>query len=140
VIRPAVALGLCLLGVAAPAALAQSPSQTGYGETPLLPQIHVKAAITGSSDMTPAAQPSAAVAGAVEASQVAAQPRVAVAGAVDSGGPVANALVAPVDPVQANGHSLPFTGLDLGLVALVAVLLLAAGVGLRRATAPRSTS
>ncbi|MDX6666547.1 MAG: hypothetical protein QOG68_2753 [Solirubrobacteraceae bacterium] len=43
-----------------------------------------------------------------------------------------NASVTATKPVS--GSSLPFTGLDLGVVALLAVGLLGLGVGLRRVT------
>jgi hypothetical protein len=41
---------------------------------------------------------------------------------------------AQVDAATASGGQLPFTGLDLGFVALAGVLLIAAGFGLQRAT------
>jgi hypothetical protein len=44
--------------------------------------------------------------------------------------------VTPVTPA-ANTDKLPFTGMDVGVIALVALALVAAGVGLRRATATR---
>ena len=41
---------------------------------------------------------------------------------------------AQVDAATASGGQLPFTGLDLGFVALAGVLLIVAGFGLQRAT------
>ena len=41
---------------------------------------------------------------------------------------------AQVDAASASGGQLPFTGLDLGFVALAGVLLIVAGFGLQRAT------
>lgn len=54
--------------------------------------------------------------------------------------PVAEAAVTPVEATSASG-SLPFTGLDVGILALVAVALAGTGLLLRRLTAfgdPRS--
>ena len=45
----------------------------------------------------------------------------------------------PAPPVQDEG-SLPFTGLDLGIVALMGVVLLGTGVVLRRSTRRRPTA
>src|SRR4051794_39920420 len=46
--------------------------------------------------------------------------------------------VATVTPTQSTGSSLPFTGLDIGLVAGAAVLLLGLGFALRRGTRTES--
>lgn len=108
--RKTIALCLCVLGLATPAALAQTPSQTGYGETPVLPPPQ-----SGAAGESNAFAPAAPAAGAKVTS--------ASTGAADS-----------------NTGSLPFTGMDIGVIALMAALLLGAGVGLRRATASRSTS
>jgi hypothetical protein len=37
-------------------------------------------------------------------------------------------------PSNSDGGTLPFTGLDLGVIALAGVLLIVAGLGLHRAT------
>jgi hypothetical protein len=101
-IRMSVVCCAALLAVGAPAAVAQTPSQSGYGEAQVLPQ-------ATASSSSPAAVRAAATA-----------PAAAPAGAVD-----------------ANAAQLPFTGLDAGVVALVAALLLGAGFALRRHTTPR---
>ena len=46
--------------------------------------------------------------------------------------------VATVTPTESTGSSLPFTGLDIGLVAGAAVLLLGLGFALRRGTRTES--
>ena len=46
--------------------------------------------------------------------------------------------VASVTPPQSTGSSLPFTGLDIGLVAGAAILLLGLGFALRRGTRTES--
>jgi len=46
--------------------------------------------------------------------------------------------VATVTPTKSTGSSLPFTGLDIGLVAGAAVLLLGLGFALRRGTRTES--
>ena len=82
-----------MLGLAVPVAGAQTPSQSGYGETQVLP-----------ASSTPSAGAPADKSGSVAANST---------------------------------SSLPFTGLEVGLVALAALALLAVGVGLRRATSTR---
>jgi hypothetical protein len=136
-ITKTIALCLCVLGLAAPAALAQSPSQNGYGETQVLPQTPPsQSGVAGSSveSQAPAA-----------GSSVKSQPDVAGAG-VKSQPSVAGAKVAPAAPARSvnvaaahSGGGLPFTGLDVGAVVLAALALLAVGLGLRRATTTRST-
>jgi hypothetical protein len=63
----------------------------------------------------------------------------------DSGTPTATTAVTPTavetEAVQSSGSTLPFTGLDVGILALVAAALVGAGLVLRRMTAtevPRS--
>ena len=97
-IRKTIALCLCVVGLGAPVALAQSPSKGGYGETAALP---------------PAQQ--------------------------DQNRGVANYVDRAANtPVNANAASMPFTGMDVGVMALFAIALLGAGFGLRRITSSRS--
>lgn len=49
-----------------------------------------------------------------------------------------NGPTAPTQTVSSSGGSLPFTGLDLGLLALGGVTLVGVGVGLRRVARPLS--
>jgi len=57
-----------------------------------------------------------------------------IVGTVDSGnGPSAPT---PQQVVSSNEGSLPFTGLDIGLLALGGVVLVGVGVGLRRVARP----
>jgi hypothetical protein len=136
-ITKTIALCLSVLGLAAPAALAQSPSQNGYGETQVLPQNPTsQSGVAGSGVKSPSG---------VAGSSIKSQSGVAGAGVKSHTG-VAGANVANAAPARsvnvAAGHSgggLPFTGLDVGAVVLAALLLLAVGVGLRRATTSRST-
>jgi len=58
-----------------------------------------------------------------------------VLGAVDSGGGNGQP---PAQVAETSGGSLPFTGLDVGLLALGGVLLVGVGVGLRRVSRPLS--
>lgn len=57
-----------------------------------------------------------------------------VVGTVDSG----NGPTAPTQTVSSSDGSLPFTGLDVGLLALGGVALVGVGVGLRRFARPLS--
>lgn len=100
-IRTTIAICLCVLGLGAPAALAQSPSSAGYGETPNVPS----------------------------------------RGAIHQDRGVANYVERNAGtPVHADAGKLPFTGMDVGVLALFAVALLGVGVGLRRSTNSRSAS
>jgi hypothetical protein len=61
-----------------------------------------------------------------------------IVGTVDSGnGPSASTPQQQVQ-VAGNNGSLPFTGLDIGLLALGGVVLVGVGVGLRRFARPLS--
>jgi hypothetical protein len=82
-IRKTIAICLCVLGLTAPVAFAQTPSQSGYGETQRIPQ-----------------PPTA------------------------------------VKP-PAKSDKLPFTGMDVGVIVLAALVLVGSGVALRRMTASR---
>jgi hypothetical protein len=121
----ACALALCLPACAAPAAaLAQSPSQSGYGETPLVaPPRSAVAAVNGNDG---SGRPVASGTGSPGASGASA------AGAGAAAGPAAAAD--PSATLDAGSGNLPFTGMDLGVIALAAAALLAAGAGLRRVT------
>jgi hypothetical protein len=122
--RLGVAVALCLLGGAPPAALAQSPSQAGYGETPVvaLPRSTVdpnagsgRLASADVSGLTPArGSPSETTA--------------------PSAAPALAPAASNADGFGASAERLPFTGLDLAVITLIAVALLACGVGLRRTT------
>ena len=61
-----------------------------------------------------------------------------VQGASSTTIPTKTPAVATVTPTQSTGSSLPFTGLDIGLVAGAAVLLLGLGFALRRGTRTES--
>jgi hypothetical protein len=82
-IRTTIAICLCVLGLTAPVALAQTPSQTGYSETQRIPQPPTTATPPAKTD------------------------------------------------------KLPFTGMDVGVIVLAALVLVGAGVALRRMTASR---
>jgi len=107
-----IALSLCVLGLAVPVAGAQAPSQTGYGETHVLPEPP-----TG-SDITPTQE----------------------LGEPPTSSDITPTQQAGASPADQGSGSLPFTGLDVGIVVLAALILLAVGVGLRRTTAKRSAS
>jgi hypothetical protein len=57
-----------------------------------------------------------------------------VQGATATQVPTQAPAVATTTPAQSTGSSLPFTGLDIGLVAGAAILLLGLGFALRRGT------
>ena len=57
-----------------------------------------------------------------------------IVGTVDSG----NGPSAPTQVVSTSDNSLPFTGLDIGLLALGGVMLVGVGMGLRRFARPLS--
>jgi hypothetical protein len=68
-----------------------------------------------------------------------------IMGAVSEGGPgggnggeTTSSAPAQVQVASADSGSLPFTGLDLGLLALGGVVLVGVGVGLRRFARPLS--
>jgi len=107
-------VSLCALVLSAAPASAQTPSQAGYGETPLLVARPLAAtAATGGSGT-----------------------RLAVAGESGAARTQERGAVAPrAGVLDSSGGRLPFTGMDLGIIALVAVVLLGSGFGLRRATA-----
>jgi hypothetical protein len=152
--RIGLALAVCLLACAPPSAPAQSPSQLGYGETPVVAPAQPVATLRPSAA---ALQPAAAV---PRSGVAAPHGHAGNAGNAGSGPPVASGIApagrrtdtdaaalaavaapaaaaaapAPSATLDANGGRLPFTGMDLGAIALAALVLLAAGVGLRRAT------
>jgi hypothetical protein len=99
-----IAVSLAVLGLSAAPALATDPAQDGYNAMPI--------AVPPSQSQSPQ----------VEGASVTNSPAAASA-------PVA----ATTRPTSA-GSSLPFTGLDVGIVAAVAVLLLGLGFALRRGT------
>lgn len=126
-IRRTAALCLCLLGFATPTAFAQAPSQAGYGETHVLPD---------TSNSTP---PSASGNAGSTAPDVAANTGSGAPNAArNTGAPSPNA--AATVPLATRGDRLPFTGMDIAAIVLAGLVLLAAGVGLRKATASRSAS
>ena len=60
-------------------------------------------------------------------------------GSVQSGlGPVSNTPPPPPPAVASSGDVLPFTGLDLGLMVVAALVLVALGLGLRRVSRTRA--
>jgi hypothetical protein len=61
-----------------------------------------------------------------------------VQGATATTVPQTQAAVATPTPPKSTGSSLPFTGLDIGLVAGAAILLLGLGFALRRGTRTES--
>jgi hypothetical protein len=61
-----------------------------------------------------------------------------IVGSVDSGNGPSAPAPQQVAQVSSNESSLPFTGLDIGLLALGGVALVGVGVGLRRVARPLS--
>jgi hypothetical protein len=59
-----------------------------------------------------------------------------ILGAVNSGGGGNGSPPAPAQVQTASGGSLPFTGLDIGLLALGGSALVGVGIGLRRIARP----
>ena len=106
--RRVLAAAVCWVAVGAvavPAAGAQSPSRAGYDETQVL--------------------------GSVEERGAPAPERGAVAGRrTGEGAPVA---VAARSQSENRGRELPFTGLDVGVVAGLGAILVLTGLALRRA-------
>lgn len=92
-------------------ASAQTPSERGYDET---------LGVIGQVD-TPAEPPAAPTESAPSQS-------------APSQAAAPEAAPAAAQPVQAESGSLPFTGLDIGIVALMGVALLGTGYALRRTT------
>ena len=109
--RRVLVAGLCWVAmgtVAVPAAGAQSPSRSGYDETQVLGSVEERAAAP-----TPA------------------QERGAVAGRTrNEGAPVA---VAARSRSEDKGGELPFTGLDVGVLAGLGAILALTGLAIRRA-------
>ncbi|MCW2968316.1 MAG: hypothetical protein JWM71_2088 [Solirubrobacteraceae bacterium] len=141
--RRAITSALLIASLAAPtAAFADSPSQGGYNSTSIVVPPGGSCSDTGSSQggMTQSGSTgNAGNCGSVEGAS-ATSPASAVKGASATSPAVAAAPapVAQVTPTRAassGGGTLPFTGLDLGLVAALAVGLLGLGFALRRSTA-----
>jgi pyruvate/2-oxoglutarate dehydrogenase complex dihydrolipoamide acyltransferase (E2) component len=127
-----VALALSVLAVAAPGASAQSPSQAGYGETPV---VALPRSAAARADVDPnAGSGRLAAADATGRTPTHGAPPVAAAAAAAAAQSFAPAAAPGADGFGASGERLPFTGMDLAVIALIAVALLACGVGLRRAT------
>lgn len=134
--RLAVLLGLtavALLVVASPAE-SQGPIASGYGEAPGIvvppPSNPRGPGSTTGAGLTATNPPARLTASAVDAARD--------HGAVGSGKPTIDP--APTRELRAGpagvGAKLPFTGADLGVVALCALVLLLSGTVLRRASRP----
>lgn len=123
--RRAIAIGLSVtFAVAAGPALAQTPSEGGYSSTPIVVP-------PGPTDTdTDAGEVAGATATVVGASTGGNQ---GVAGTSAGAAGLPAAAVTPTESVDSG--SLPFTGLDLGLMVVLAAGLLGLGVALRRASA-----
>jgi hypothetical protein len=98
-----------VLAFAATPALAQEPTDRGYDET---------LGVIGQVD-TPTT------------------PKSESAPSQGETAPAAEATPTPAQPVQEESGNLPFTGLDIGIVALMGLVLLGVGVALRRSTTAR---
>ena len=123
------AVAIVSVTLAAPVASAQTPAKSGYDETGVLPQL------PAGNDVVP--PPQGGVLDVVEqgnAGDKLPSGRAPSVNAVPSPGsgnaaaPVRRELGAPT--VKAG--TLPFTGLDVGIVALLGMLLVGTGFALRR--------
>jgi hypothetical protein len=122
-----IALCLCLLGFAAPAAFAQNATTSGYGEaTGVLPAPPAPPA----APAAPAAP--APTSGSSNVSPSGTSP--ATAASQPAASAPATPAQAPAAAVSTNGDRLPFTGMDIAVFLLVGLVLVGAGVGLRRLT------
>ena len=101
-----------VLAFAATPALAQEPTDRGYDET---------LGVIGQVD-TPSTPP--------QSESAPSQGSTAPAAAEE-------ATPTPAQPVQEASGNLPFTGLDIGIVALMGLVLLGVGVALRHTTTAR---
>lgn len=110
------------LAAAPTIAVAETPSQGGYSATPIIVP-------PGSNQSPPGAIE-------VKGETVSSAPG-SVAGATSSGGGTAPAVASASPSASAPGGSLPFTGLDLGMIVLLAAGLLGLGLFLRRASRPQ---
>lgn len=133
---------LVLFALMSAQAFAQSPSVNAYGgEAAVLAQ----PAAGADASVTPAAAaPNSAVAGATANDNgVAGANDNGVAGARTSGSYPSGAGASPSGPSapQTLGSgSLPFTGMDIGLLVMGGVLLLGVGIVVRRFSALRDTA
>ena len=108
-------LSIIAMSVVTAPAVAASPTANGYDETGAAEVLGAGPEVLGATAVRPADDDAAAP--------------VAQAASPESA-PVA--VAAPTATREADSGSLPFTGLDLGIIALGAVALLAAGFALRR--------
>lgn len=118
------AVAVFALALVAPVASAQSPATTGYDETGVLPQIPQK------GDVIP--PPPGGTLGANTDDGV----REATPG-TPADTPVTERRETGAPPVKAG--TLPFTGLDVGIVALLGLLLVGTGFALRRTRPARAS-
>lgn len=129
--RRAISLAIATVALTPGAALAQSTAQGGYSPTPIaVPEGGGGGpAVLGVTEDGDGGGP--AVLGVTESGEGATSPTggsgnptSGTAGVTASAGPAAGL----------SGTSLPFTGLDVGIIAALAVGLVGLGFGLRRAT------
>lgn len=121
-----IAISCAVLGAAATPSFAADPAQDGYNTMPIqsVPPASGQGGeqegqgVAGANSTDSGSGPAGAPAGS------------GVAGASGSSAPVATASA----PVSASGATLPFTGLDVGLIAGAALLLMGLGLALRRST------
>jgi hypothetical protein len=104
-----VSIATTVLALAATPALAQEPTDRGYDET---------LGVIGQVDTPSTPQSESAPSQGTTA-------------------PAEEATPTPAQPVKEESGSLPFTGLDIGIVALMGLVLLGVGVALRRTTTAR---
>ena len=108
-------LSLLTMSLSTAPALAASPSATGYDETGANEVLQV----LGASESNPPA------AGGTN-------------GASGTAGVTAE-VAAPTEAGEVSSSSLPFTGLDVGIVLLAGAALLGVGLVMRRTARPRTT-
>lgn len=110
------------LAAAPTTAVAETPNQGGYSAIPIVVP-------PGSNQSPPGGIE-------VKGETVSSAPG-SVAGATSPGGGTAPAVASATPSAAAPGGSLPFTGLDLGVIVLLAAALLGLGLFLRRVSRPQ---
>lgn len=120
------AVAVICTALIAPAASAQTPAKTGYDETGVLPQLP-KGEVLGNND-------------GGNADDVIPPPAsTAPTGREDAPTPATPTVRRETGAPPVKVGELPFTGLDVGIVALLGVLLLGTGFAMRRSRGARAT-